>query len=55
VPSVGEQRKRARGDPDRDLGHEQADNERERSGEHPPVARVGMRMSRHGLDRSERQ
>ena len=54
VPSVGEQRKRARSEPDHDLGDEQADDERERSGQHPPVGRVVVLMPRHGLDRSER-
>ena len=54
VPGVGEQRERARDDPDRDLGDEQADDEREGSRQHPPVRRVVMLVPRHGLDRSER-
>ena len=38
VPRVGEQGERAGDDPDRDLGNQQAGDERERSGQQPPVA-----------------
>ena len=54
VPGVGEKRERARGKSDDDLGDEQPDDERERPGEHPPVVRVVMVVSRHESDRSPR-
>ena len=53
MPRVGEQRERTGQDSDRDLGDEQADDERERPGQHPPVRPVIMVVARHGLDRSD--